>query len=210
VQQLDVSQERKLELLAHGLQGVIGSTDGTFILGLFDKKHETLFYTGYKHIHGWKLLVTVSHFTGVILDLTICAASVSDPMAYLASGLSSKLGPGVHLLGDNAFHNKQGIIPGYLPAQISHIHTKNPQAANQMKNFNLAHSHYRIKTENTNRELKLWATVRGRSDARMHSDKQFGHGTASLERQLRVIWSLENMKKVGFFSDRPNDRFKIW
>ena len=74
------------------------------------------------------------------------------------------------------------------------------------------HSHYRIVTENANRTMKLWGVVRGCSDARMHSDKVHGHGTASFSREVRVVWSLHNMQVSGFFDDtnETGALVKIW
>ena len=78
-----------------------------------------------------------------------------------------------------------------------------------MIHVNGEHSHYRIVTENVNRTIKLWGSIRGRSDARMHFDNEFGHGSESFKRHVRVVWSLENMRSCGFFSDRKADRYKL-
>ena len=83
---------------------------------------------------------------------------------------------------------------------ISLVAKTDARAAMHMAELNTDHSHYRIVTENCNRTLKLWGSVRGRSDARMHHDPTYGHGSASFEREVRVVWSLENMRRLGKFS----------
>ncbi len=120
------------------------------------------------------------------------------------------LAPGVYVFGDHAYHNLEGCLPGYNQSLIALMTSTSPTIARQMGEVCTDHSHYRITSENKNRNVKLWGAVRGRSDARMHSDREFGHGTDSFKREVRVVWSLENMRNLGFFSDEAEPLLTFW
>ena len=93
---------------------------------------------------------------------------------------------------------------------IAHVKQLDAKIGQQMSECCTDHSHYRIVTENLNRVCKLWGAVRGKSHTRMHQDKTHGHGTDSFKRELNVVWSLENMKVMGFFDDESPSAFQIY
>ncbi len=210
VNEVDVSPELRQRLIAAGFKGVIGSGDGTYALGWFTAAREQEFWTGFKRLHGWKLLIYVSHFKKYILHIQIAPAPAGDASVHIDSCVSQALAPGVYMFGDHAFHNVPGVVPGYSQAVIAHVAATDSKLAAQMKYLCSDHSHYRIVTEKANRKMKLWGVVRGRSDCRMHCDRLHGHGTDSFAREVRVVWSLENMRATGFFDDTTPPLISYW
>ncbi len=90
VDEMDINEEERQALIAQGFNGILASTDGTYgksdaqlcvclieldechvALGCFAKMVESEFYTGFKKIHGWKLLVYVSHFRRKIFHIQV-------------------------------------------------------------------------------------------------------------------------------------------
>jgi len=120
-----------------------------------------------------------------------------------------KQAPGVHTLSDHGFHGHEGTLPGYSQSVIAYVFARDKPKGVSMREFCTEHSHYRIDVENINRTLKLWGALRGRSDARMHSDKKNGHGTPNYSRYVRVIWSLHNMRCREWFGPSNNAMFQI-
>ena len=123
VHEKDISEAEKKRILDVGFHGFIASTVGTYSLGSFVQRVrgvdvQELFYTGFKKIHGWKLLTYISHFQKRILHIQVCPASVGDPTAHVASGIAQLLAPGCYVAGDHAFHNSFGVIPGYLQSTV--------------------------------------------------------------------------------------------
>ncbi len=160
-------------------------------VGWFTAAREQEFWIGFKQLHGWKLLIYVSYFKKYILHIQIAPAG--DASGHIDSCVSQALAPGVYMFGDHAFNNVPGVVPGYSQAVIAHVAATDSKLAAQMKYLCSDHSHYRIVTENTKRKMKLWGVV---SDCRMHCDRLHGH---RLPREVRVFWSLENMRATSFF-----------
>jgi len=110
----------------------------------------------------------------------------ADSAPYEAAAVIEKQAPGVYTLSDHGFHGHMGTLTGFSQPTIAYVAQRNANLGKLMREFCTDHSHYRISVENMNRVLKMWGCIRGRSDARMHSDKTHGHGTASFAKYVRV------------------------
>jgi hypothetical protein len=97
--------------------------------------------------------------------------------------LKNKLPGFTYTLSDHGFHGHEGTdffevlmalcaLPGFSQSVIAYVSAQDKQKGLSIRELCTEHSHYRIGVENINRTLKLWGALRGRSDARMHSDKK--------------------------------------
>ncbi len=151
-------------------QASIGAVDGTYSIKCRVSQkvlqnnnediYEDRFFTDYKKVHAYKLLIVTSHGVQqkcpkLILHCSIAVGSAADGSVYDASVKPALFGSkglitGACLLGDHAFHGQRGVICPYTTHEMQ-------MASNTEKiiyqNFNHYHSGERMCSEH------VWSVI---------------------------------------------------
>ena len=69
------------------------------------------------------------------LPCQVAPAPASDSATYLTSEIVRHLADGVLFLGNHAFHNLPGVMPGFSQACTAHMSTMNKVIAKRMVDF---------------------------------------------------------------------------
>jgi hypothetical protein len=147
-------------------------------------------WTDYKKIHGYKLIVAMSHglegSPKYILKLVYGCARPSDASVYniMVPELIEDVIPQAAGLGDAAFHAAKLIIAPYTSLETGPQQSREKQK--NRKAFNHDHSSDRMVSEHGMRYIKLWGAVRGRDDTNLFNNDD------TVKRVFEVVWGLHN------------------
>mmetsp|Transcript_4732 Transcript_4732/g.7030 ORF Transcript_4732/g.7030 Transcript_4732/m.7030 type:complete len:205 (-) Transcript_4732:244-858(-) len=175
---------------------VVGVVDGTYsvIPQHTDEYTQSLYWTGYKKIHAYKLNVVCNPFNeNEILLVGVQTGSTDDKKAYQQTTLPYiERKAIVDILGDKAYESQQYVVTYFREKEYSFVRAMIRSAISrhdrqrvtvlrkllcEMHAFDKAIQKYRIRVEQSIGILKQWGFVRGRADARLKrsdEDMQIG------------------------------------
>jgi hypothetical protein len=185
-----------LELACRKAVAAFAAVDCTYYVmpKPMDEDFETLYYTGYKKIHGIKFTVICCIMSGRILHVAASPASVTDPTAFEAHQ-QHMIADGCAVLGDKAYEGIDKVVSpikesSLLALRLVCKYSRSGSAAHAhlvaCLEYNAGIGKYRINIEQAIGELKGWAAARGQPRCRLVCD------TAVVLERVKVVASLCN------------------
>jgi hypothetical protein len=134
---------------------------------------ESVYYTGYKKIHGVKLSVMCCVLSGLILDVSMSPASISDPDVFEVFQLP-RLEPSANVFGDKAYSGIPNVVSPVKEGAMGFIRLAAKCGAAladlqlaQAEEHNSVVHRFRSSVECAIGEMSEWACVKGSQSFRM-------------------------------------------